>query len=30
MIKQTFSIVANALLHIGRKTGLTYEDWIDL
>lgn len=26
MIKRTFSIVANALLLIGRKTGLTYNE----
>lgn len=26
MIKRTFYIVANALLHIGRKTGLTYNE----
>lgn len=26
MIKRTFSIVANALSHIGRKTGLTYNE----
>ena len=26
MIKRTFSIVAYALSHIGRKTGLTYNE----
>lgn len=26
MIKQTFNVVANALLFIGRKTGLTYNE----
>lgn len=26
MIKRTFSIVANTLLYIGRKTGLTYNE----